>query len=129
MIQAMIESLQALAAPADVQCARFPDFVVKADELVLDFDDALMLVRDCRQLTLTGYQHDALTDLDLTLSAMSGSTNRHLWTEAALREGPEWDVVRRQAAAALRTLDAPIVQPPPSGAIYVPSPPGDGSAA
>jgi hypothetical protein len=128
MIQAMIESLQALAAPAEVQCARFPDFVVKTDELVLDFDDALMLVRDCRQLALTGHQQDALADLDLTLSAMSGSQHGHLWTEAALREGPEWEVIRRQAAAALRALDAPVVHPPPSRAVYVPSSPPDPSA-
>ena len=106
MIQRLIESLRALAAPADVQCARFPDSVVRADELALDFADAFLLVRDCPQMMLSSHQEDALTDLDLALSAMSGPAHAQLWTEAALREHADWRAIRRLATAALHALDA-----------------------
>lgn len=106
MIQRLIDSLQALAAPAEVQCARFAGVAVKADELVLDFDDAFLLIRDCPQMILTHRQHDALVDLDLTLTAMSRSASPGVWTEDALRERPDWEIVRRQAAAVLETFGA-----------------------
>ena len=125
MIQRLITTLQALAAPVEVQLSRFPDFVVKADELALDFNDALVLVRDCRQLELTRDQEHALFALDRTLDAMSGPSRAHLWTEGALRESDEWHVVRALAVAALEVLGAPVGDPGPSGAVYVRgSPPG-----
>jgi hypothetical protein len=119
MIQGLIESLQALAAPAPVQLARFPDFVVKADELALDFDDAFLLVRDCPQLELTGRQRDALAEVDATLSGMSGQQRSELWTEDAVRTSPRWDAVRQHARAALVALDAAVADPGPSRAVYV----------
>jgi hypothetical protein len=119
VIQRLITSLQALAAPAEIQLARFPDFVVKADELALDFDDALMLVRDCPQLELTPGQVAALDALDQALDVMSGPGQGRFWTESALRDGAEWAHVRGLAAAALRTLDAPVTTPSPSHAVYV----------
>ena len=119
MIQRLITSLQALAAPAEIQLARFPDFVVKADELALDFDDAIILVRDCPQLDLTPAQVAALEAVDQALSAMSGPERGRFWTDSALRESAEWGRVRGLAARALRTLDAPVANPVPSQAVYV----------
>ena len=104
MIQRLIDSLQALAAPTEAQSAWFADGVVKVDELVLDFDDAFLLIRDCQQLMLTGRQLDALVDLDRTLTALSRAAGSQPWTADALHQHPEWQVVRRQAAAALAVL-------------------------
>ena len=96
VIQRLIESLQALAAPADVQG--------NVDALILDFDDAFLLIRDCPQIILTNRQQDALVDLDRTLTALGRSTELQPWTADVLRQRPEWEVVRRQAAVALDAL-------------------------
>ena len=119
MIQRLITSLQALAAPADIQLTRFPDFVVKADELASDFDDALMLMRDCPQLELTGEQTDALDAVESALDAMSGPLCRHLWSDSALCESAHWARVRELAAAALAALGASVTIPAASHAVYV----------
>lgn len=113
MIERLVDTLRALAAPAEEQLARFPDFVVKADELALDFDDALRLVMDCPQIRLEPEQEHALERLDDTLERMSGEANAPLWTEGALRERDEWARVRRLARAALAALGHPADLPPP----------------
>ena len=112
-------TLQALAAPADVQLARFPDFVEKADELVLDFDHSLMLVRLDDAEGLTAEQQTALAALDDLLAAMSGEVNARLWTEQSLRDGAEWGRVRAGAAAALRAFGWLVEPPPPTQSTYV----------
>ena len=119
MIEQLVHALQALAAPADVQIARFPDFVVRADELALDFDDALRLSLDCPQVELRPAQREALLKVDLHLTTMSGRENAHLWTEAALHERAEWAQVRELAAQALQELGQPRTTPPPTRATYV----------
>ena len=109
MVHRLIETLRALAAPADMQLAPFPDFVVRADELARDFDDALLLVRDCPQLLLTRRQQDALAEVDWAVNAVHGQ-GRQLFTDDAVRTSAEWDEVRRCAREALDALDA--AQPP-----------------
>src|SRR5215212_10645109 len=119
MIERLIHSLQALAAPADVQLARFPDFAAKADELALDYADALRLAADCPQLRLEPGQRRALDRLDGYLDRMSGAANAGLWTEGAVRSSPEWVEVRALARDALAALGAPDDLPPPGDAVYV----------
>jgi hypothetical protein len=119
MIERLVHTLQALAAPVDAQLARFPDFAVKADELALDFADALLLVLDCPQLTLEPAQKEALLRVDRQLDKMSGTAKAPLWTTAALRDNPEWRTVRTLAVAALQALGQSVELPPPSGAIFV----------
>jgi hypothetical protein len=119
VIQRLIDSLRALAAPVDIQLAHFPGLVGKGDELARDFDDAFMLIRDCPQLLLTGAQLDALLEIEAALSAISGSRHAELWTDAALRESPRWDVVRALARAALVALDVPVPDAGQIQAIYV----------
>ena|SRR5688500_10769983 len=120
MIERLIIALRALAGPAEAQLARFPEFVVKADELALDFADAHLLFAQCQQLEFTRAQRDAVADVDQLLDQMSGPERSALWTEQALREAPEWDSVRNAAKRALRQLgyaDGPV---PPSDATYIP---------
>jgi hypothetical protein len=97
MIERLVHALQALAVPAEEQLARYPVFVVKADELALDYADALLLITDCPQVSLTPEQQAALEDVDQLLDWMSGEKNAALWTEAALRTAPDWQQVRRLA--------------------------------
>ena len=119
MIERLVHALQALAAPADAQLARDPAFVAKARELALDFADALRLVTDCPQVILTREQQATLEHVDDLLERMSGEQNAALWTEAALREGAEWQAVRRLAGQALLALGQPVDLPPPGDATYV----------
>jgi hypothetical protein len=119
MILQLIHALQALAAPAEIQLARFPDFVVKADELALDFDDALRRAgRPGNHLSPA--QRTALARVDEFLTRMSGAANAPKWTDAAVQSSPEWVAVRALAADALRALGAPVEPPPPSDAVFVP---------
>jgi hypothetical protein len=119
MIERLVESLRALAAPANVQLARFPNVVCKPHELALDYADALLLASDCPQLQLTDAQHRALRTLDDLLADMSVTGQLELWTETALRDAPEWADVRRAALAALAALDHPYEPPGQSAATYV----------
>jgi len=120
MIERLIIALRALAAEADVQLRRFPDFVSRPDELALDFADALLLVRSCQQIELAPEQSRALATVESLLDRLSGSATAELWTEAALRERPEWDQLRDAAATALRALGYPVEPPPPTDSVYVP---------
>ena len=114
-------ALQVLAAPALVQLARYPEFVVKADELALDFDDALLLVRHNRAAEIDSRQAAALAALDELFTRMSGPARPELWTEEAVRSRPEWAEARELASAALAAFGWPVEPPPPNPHIYVPS--------
>lgn len=107
MLQRLIETLQTLAAPADIQLERFQGSVVHAGEPAADFDDALLLVRDCQQLQLTPRQQDALTEVESALNVIRGLRHSHLWTGDAVRTSTEWEEVRQRAGEALTALDAP----------------------
>ena len=104
--------------PADLQLARFPDFVVAADELALDFDNALLIFRQASPV-LTPIQVARLQAVDTLLDHMSGAAQAHLWTPEALRTAPEWVTVRGCAQAALAALGWPFEPPPPTDSVYV----------
>jgi hypothetical protein len=115
----LCSALQALAAPAEMQIARFPSFVVAADELALDFVDTLLLFRQTSP-ALTPDQNARLEAVDALLSTMSGAARAPLWTPDALRTAPEWVKVRAYAQATLIALGWPIDLPPPTDNVYVP---------
>ena len=105
MIARLIDTLRALAAPADVQLARHPDLTAGADAVAADFGDALRLASDCPQLGLDDEQRDALDAVEELLERMSGAEGATPWTEEALRSAPEWEEVRTRARAALLRLE------------------------
>lgn len=117
MVERLVHALQTLAAPAEDQLTRVPDFVRKANNLALDFADALRLVSDCPQILLEAEQQYALDRLDGYLEARSTPAHMGFWTEAAIRESAEWDTVRRLARDALASLRAPQELSPPSGRV------------
>src|SRR6187549_1670853 len=84
MIHRLIETLRALATD---------DRRDKSDQLALDFDDAVLLARDCPQLRLTHLQRDALADVKSAIDTA--------------RTSAEWDHVSQRARMALSALDAP----------------------
>ncbi|WP_438023778.1 hypothetical protein [Sorangium sp. So ce233] len=132
-------SLQALAAPAAEQIRLFPRFVCVADELALDFEEALRQVSKAalsdvgeqeeveglqRIEELSPAQREAVDTLDAQLERMSGPEHAEMWTDDALYNRGEWARVRHLAAGALRSIGWPIELPPQDRAIYV-GPPDD----
>ncbi len=114
-------SLQALAQEPAVQLALFPDYVAKADELALDFDNALRLSESGS--ALSPLQTSKLDQLDRTISSMSGQENAPLWTELAILSSSEWQKIRALALEALQSFgwpaDAPPTSPEDRGTVYV----------
>ena len=104
MVEKLVTSLRALAASSEAQLARFPEVACKANELALDFADALLMVSDCPQVLLTGRQRQTLQRIDDQLLRMSGEANVHLWLDSALGDSDEWAAVRQMAVEALMEL-------------------------
>lgn len=101
---------QALAQPAAVQISLFDPRVVIADELALEFTDALWVATSNRLLHAAAAEK--LNRIDELLEQHSGERNSENWTVEALRRNPLWEQVRVLAADALVTLGWPNEPPP-----------------
>jgi hypothetical protein len=112
------QAIVALAQPAEVQLGLFPDFVCKADELALNFEDGLYELVG-HEHELSEAQHAAVRDLESLLTARSGSQNAELWTEDAVRSHPFWGEVRRLATNVATHFGWDISACPPSPGVYV----------
>ncbi|WP_280279146.1 hypothetical protein [Sphingomonas sp. CBMAI 2297] len=112
----MQRAILALAQPAEVQLSLFPDFVCKADELALDFEDGLYELVG-HEHEVTAEQRGAIDALDAVLVSMSGPTG--FWTEEALRTHPTWERIRELAKAVAVAFGWELRIPPPSNAFYV----------
>jgi hypothetical protein len=108
----------ALAQPSEVQLGLFPDFVCKADELALDFEDGLLQLVG-HDDEVTAEQRVALNALDALIIGMSGQRNASFWTEEALRSHPKWHEIRTAAKATAAAFGWELRPPGPSGAIYI----------
>lgn len=121
-------SLQALAMPADVQLALYPDFVCKGDELAIDFDNFYRAVRGNYPDEFSADQWATLEAIDRVLEEMSGAENAERWTDNAVRTSSDWSTVRELARIALDALGWEVTAPPSSadrGNTYVPAGPDD----
>lgn len=105
-------SLQLLAMPAQRQLDLLPNFVVKADEIALEFthwyDAAISNIPD----VFTSRQVAALQSIDNLLNKMSEQKNASLWTDEALQNQNEWAQVRLLAKTALHEFQWEIQEPP-----------------
>ena len=103
MIDQFCEALQRLASSAQEQegFLRQLGTAPSADELALDFSDALGVVRE----SLGEPARDAALRLDQYLGEISGGESAELWTVAALYSAPEWVRIRELANEALRRLN------------------------
>lgn len=101
-----------LAADARQQLAYLHGLglVELVDELVLQFDDAVVLLPRLSGEHLVSEQAAvAVRKVDAHLAQMS-SGSADVWSEEAVRTSPEWGRVRELAAAALALL--PVISPP-----------------
>lgn len=108
----------ALASPAHVQLSLFPDFTCKADELALDFEEALSQFAG-HESEYTDDQWAAINYLDQLILSMSGQQNAAFWTEEAVLMHPTWEQIRTRAKATAKAMGWELRLPPPSGAIYI----------
>ena len=117
-------SVLALAQPADIQESLFPDFVLVADELALNWEQALDVLNS-EDASFTPHQKESIETLDGLILAISGSEHLEFWIDDALRTFPEWEQIRFAAAAVARSFGWPIEPPPPSPDIYIGLPKDD----
>ncbi len=99
--------IRRLAAAGSGQAALFPDENVSAAELVRDFDQRALAVRDAYDDRLSPSQIESLAALEKKLSTMSrdgAEFDADIWTDEAVRTSEHWAEVRTLAAAALREL-------------------------
>jgi hypothetical protein len=115
----LMQSVQALALPADVQLSLFPDLVRKADELALDFGFFWDCVKGNDVERLTAEQTRILDEINSQLDSMSGAQDAELWTDEALLENPLWGRTRVLAKAALVAFNWPR-EVPPNENVYIP---------
>ena len=95
-----LEAVQRLAASPEEQQAYLRQLgtAPSADELALEFSDALMLEKGL----LDDAVRAAAVQLDEQLAGMGGPQHEELWTVAALHTSEEWRRVRELAAETLR---------------------------
>lgn len=110
----------ALAQPADVQLSLFPDFVCKANELALNFEDGLYEMVG-HEAQFSAQQRAAIDVLDKLLSSKSSEQHASFWNDTALRKHPIWDEIRTAANAAAAAFGWDLQSLPPSNAVYVPA--------
>jgi hypothetical protein len=116
-------ALQALAAPAEYQLSLFPDFVVHADELALDFADWYEVAKSRQVPRFTAEQARLLDALNARLEALSRGGpefDPQFWSADGLRSSERWKEVRSLAGDALLLLGWPQEAPPHGRSQYVP---------
>ena len=110
----LMHALQALAQPAAVQVTLYPDFVAKADELALDFNN----FHEACLPEMTEEQAAASSRIDERLTDISGPEGP--WGEEDLRSDSQWEEIRVMARHALEVFGWPDEPPPQSPDVYVP---------
>ena len=118
-------TVQAIAQSVIVQLSLYPNFVVVADELVLEHHEALEMFKSKNEFeAVSGIAKAAIQKLDETIDRMSGPANAELWTIVALEKSPEWVELRELAKQVLQAFGWPDNPPPVDrGAIYIGSGP------
>ncbi len=114
-------SLQALALPAHSQVAYLPNFVVKTDELVLDFDHWRGCAIGSYRADLTAAQLDTLAAVDTHIATPNFTDDRSVWDESALYSHAFWEELRSLAIQSLNAFGWPQETPPSHAHEYVSS--------
>jgi hypothetical protein len=111
----LCHAIQALAQPADVQRALFPEFAAAGDELAIEFDEALKDF-ESHGTAPSLVQAEAIRELDVYLEALSGPAHSDFWDDLG---DCRWERVRSLAASILVAFDWSNERPPKDGSVYV----------
>ena len=106
----LVAAIQLLAEEPSKQLGCFPEFVGKADEIALLFDDCAVFLPG---LVRTGAVSDEASRLVKEVDALLAdmSNDQQLWTDDAVRFREEWRRVRELAKCILVAMDAPVETP------------------
>jgi hypothetical protein len=115
ILERLKHSLQALAIPASEQVSLFPDFVIKTEELILEFEHWRVTALKNYRADLTDKQCDSLAAID----AHSTAPSKEVWDESALASHPFWQHIRRLAKESLDAFEWPLDAPKSYAREYV----------
>lgn len=119
-LRRLVETLRALAIPAEAQLRLLPPFVCRADELALNFADAALFLPELMEGgQVSSPQAAPVERVSRALQGMSGARLAHLWSDGALIESPEWATIRDVACQALTSLGASVRVPSLDWLMYV----------
>lgn len=105
--------LQALAAPSERQRVLFPEFVVRGDELALQFDRWYhILIGHGYESTLPHEGVGLLSEIDGIFGRMVDA-HEHVWSAEGAHESGDWVALRGLAQRALERLGWPPENPSP----------------
>ena len=103
MIARLIDSLRLLAAPPDQQLDEFRRRAGPDEEVASDFADAFLLAASCQQVELNDAQLAALERVQGVLDEIT-ETQPAAWSETAVKQSEQWQVLRRLLTQALQSL-------------------------
>lgn len=112
-VQQLQYSLQTLALPVTAQLRLHPCDGCRVEELALAFDRWQQKARQELSDCLSMEQVEVLNRLDRKLLTLSGSRQKPVWSETALRQSSDWRQVRDMAREALTKFNWPLDVPPP----------------
>ena len=108
----------ALAAPASVQDALYPDFVAKGDELVQAYSNALSAINIKQELDEK--QQDVLGVLEDYLTVNAGEEFATMYCDtSALYTDSRWEEIRGLAKAFIKVMDWTYSAPEKNQATYL----------
>jgi hypothetical protein len=109
---------QAIAQPTQIQVTLFPSFVIIADQLALDWEEATIAFSRS-DITLTMAQRSAMQKLDDYMGSVSGPDFPHVWIDEGWYATEEWKMMRELATQFLLEMNWSVECPPSSNDIYV----------
>ena len=115
----LMQSLQLLACPPEIQLGKFPVFVHAPDELALDFDNFRSALVGSFRTELTAEQLHCLELIGRTFEEM----NKNCFSPEGVTHSSEWQRIRELAAEALKAFGWPLDDPPRRDHEFVPGGP------
>jgi hypothetical protein len=119
LTERLMQSLQLLACPPEIQLGKFPPFVGAPNELALDFDNFRSAFVGNFRTELTAEQLHSLELIDRTFEEM----NKDRFRPEGVTPSSEWRRIRELAAASLKAFGWPLDDPPRRDHEFVPGGP------
>jgi hypothetical protein len=118
-MERLMQSLQLLACPPEIQLGKFPPFVHAPNELALDFDNFRSSFVGNFRTELTTEQLHSLELIDRTFEEM----DKDRFTPEGVTHSGEWRKIRELAAGSLKAFGWPLDDPPRRDDEFVPGGP------
>jgi hypothetical protein len=108
----VIQSLKLVASDANVQIQLLPKWVHIPDEIALTFEESYYLLYQIFDAGLVNSEQvNAINRVNETLSEMSASDDKSIWTLDALKNHPKWEKLRELSKTAITRLGLGVSEP------------------